>query len=97
MSLDNAIARAVAEEVARLLQELIPKGHPDDLIRLPGPLEARTARELVRTKKLPATQIGRHFYTLRRHLSALVDTSGTFDADRKMLDHIHRKTQRKQA
>jgi hypothetical protein len=91
MSLDNAIARAVAEEVVRILQELVPKGHPDDLIRLPGPLEARTARALVRSKKLPATRIGRHHYTLRRHLSALVEATSTFDAERMVLDHIHRK------
>lgn len=91
MSLDTAIARAVAEEVAKILTDRLPTGSPDDLIRLPGPLEALTATRLVRAQLLPAKKIGRHWYTLRRHLAALVDepapTPG-FDPARALALHV---------
>jgi len=96
VSLDTIIARAVAEEVARLLADLLPTGGPDDLVRLPGPLEARAAARLVKSRRLPASKIGRHWYTLRRHLAALVDEGParveSFDPERALAEHIQRKS-----
>lgn len=96
MSLDVAIAGAIANEVARLLRDLVPTGSPDDLVELPGPLQRRTAMALVRTGKLPARKLGQHWYTLRKHLTALVDEESKpidgFDPKRAIADHIIRKS-----
>lgn len=92
--IEATIARAIAEEVGRLVREQHPTGSPDDLVRLPGPLEPRAATRLVRTGQLPAKKIGRHWYTLRRHLAALIDarpTPATVDADAIIREHIQKR------
>jgi hypothetical protein len=97
VSLDSAIARAIAEEVARLLRELAPTGSPDDLVALPGPLQRQTAMHLVRTGRLPATKLGQRWYTTRRHLAALVDepeapaTKAGFDPASTLSTHARRR------
>lgn len=95
MSLDHAIAKAIAEEVARILGELAPTGSPDDLIALPGPLQRQTAMTLVRSGRLPAVKLGQRWYTRRKHLAALVpDPAPTvpgFDAGETLSRHARRR------
>lgn len=93
--METSIAKAIAEEVGRLVRELQPAGHPDDLVELPGPLQRRTAMGLVRSGKLRARKIGQHWYTTRRHLAALVDDDAgegaTIDPDAILRGHIQRR------
>lgn len=94
--IEEVISKAIANEVARLVRDLAPTGHPDDLIELPGPLQRRTAMALVKSGKLKAKKIGQHWYTLRRHLAALVDGESTeteaFDADAFARSHLRRRS-----
>lgn len=61
------------EAVAQRTAELVQTG--DDLVALPGPLDANTAKKLVASGVLPARKLGRRWYTLRRHLAALITSA----------------------
>jgi hypothetical protein len=63
-------------EALRVLAEalgLATGAATDELVRLPGPLERAAADRLVRDGLLPAVKIGRHKYSRRSDLLALVE------------------------
>jgi hypothetical protein len=64
---------ALAEPLADRIASRLRREQADELVAFPFSLEVRTARALVRGRKLPTTKIGRKIYTLRSAVLALVN------------------------